>query len=99
MKSKVDIEKKYKVETWADVEFLACRSDKRVPGLGRELVTRAVAIMGERGVKVPNNFYRTCKPYRIFSQSVSLTQYVVLSVCHPVILSSCPPVPVSLLSK
>ena len=34
-------------------------------------------------------------PCMHFSQSVSLTQYVVLSV----LLSSCPPVPVSLLSK
>merc|ERR1739838_470499 len=52
MKSNVDIEKEYKVDAWADVEFLVCRSDKRGPGLGTELVRRAVGIMEERGVKV-----------------------------------------------
>ena len=31
----------------------------------------------------------------IFSQSVSLTQYVVLSACPPVRLSACPPVRLS----
>ena len=52
MKSNVDMAKEYMVDTWADVEFLVCRSDIRVPGLGTELVRRAVVIMEERGVKV-----------------------------------------------
>ena len=52
MKSKVDMEKEYGVDSWADVELLACRSDMRVSGLGTALVKRAVGIMEERGVKV-----------------------------------------------
>jgi len=52
MKSHINIEKEYKVNTWGDVEFLVCRSDTRVPGLGTELTRRAVEIMEQRGVKV-----------------------------------------------
>ena len=63
MKSNVNIEKEYKVDAWADVEFLVCRSDKRVPGLGTELVRRAVGIMEERGVKVKAYYLIGCRIY------------------------------------
>mgnify|MGYP001469014365 CR=1 FL=1 len=52
MKSHVDIARDFRVDTWADVEFLACHSEKRIPGLGTELVVRAVQKMQEVRVKV-----------------------------------------------
>ena len=52
MESKVDIVKNYKIKSWQYVDFLACRADKRVPGLGTELMKRAAKILDERGVKV-----------------------------------------------
>ena len=52
MKSHVDMTRDFHVDTWADVEFLACHSEKRIPGLGTELVARAVQKLQEMGVKV-----------------------------------------------
>ena len=52
MKSHVDIARDFHVDTWADVEFLACHSEKIIPGLGTELVVRAVQKMQEKRVKV-----------------------------------------------
>ena len=34
MKSHLAISQKYNVDSWADVEFLVCPSQHRVPGLG-----------------------------------------------------------------
>ena len=52
MKRQVDMEQSFKCISWADVEFLVCRDKERIPGLGTELVRRAVSIMHDRGVKV-----------------------------------------------
>ena len=52
MKSHVDMTRDFHVDTWADVEFLACHSEKRIPGLGTELIARAVQKLQEMGVKV-----------------------------------------------
>ena len=54
MKSHVDMTRDFHVDTWADVEFLACHSEKRIPGLGTELIARAVEKLQEMGVKVGN---------------------------------------------
>ena len=52
MKSHVNISHEFHVETWADVEFLACHSEKRIPGLGTELIARGVEKLQEIGQKV-----------------------------------------------
>ena len=52
MKSHVDISRDFHVGTWADVEFLACHAEKRIPGLGTELISRGVQKLQEMGVKV-----------------------------------------------
>ena len=52
MKSHVDIPRDFHVDTWADVEFLACHAEKRIPGLGTELIARGVQKLQEIGVKV-----------------------------------------------
>ena len=52
MKSHVDISRDFHVDTWADVEFLACHAEKRIPGLGTELIARGVQKLQEMGVKV-----------------------------------------------
>ena len=52
MKSHVDIPRDFRVDTWADVEFLVCHAEVRIPGLGTELVARGVQRLQEIGVKV-----------------------------------------------
>ena len=52
MKSHVDLARDYGVETWAEVELLACHSATRVPGLGTELIARGVQKLREDGVEV-----------------------------------------------
>ena len=52
MKKDLDVARDYGVEEWGDVMILACRSDRRTPGLGTELVRRGLEIMEDRGVKV-----------------------------------------------
>ena len=52
MKSHVDIPRDFHVDTWADVEFLVCHAEVRIPGLGTELVARGVHKLQEMGVKV-----------------------------------------------
>ena len=52
MKSHVDMSRDFHVDTWADVEFLACHAEKRIPGLGTELIARGVQKLREMGVKV-----------------------------------------------
>ena len=52
MKSHVDLARDFVADTWADIEFLACHSKNRIPGLGTELVATAVQKLQEMGVKV-----------------------------------------------
>ena len=52
MKNEMNIPRDYKVNTWSDVDFLVCRSDTRIPGLGTQLCKKALAILLQRGVKV-----------------------------------------------
>ena len=52
MKEDLDVARDYGVEEWGDVMILACRSDRRTPGLGTELLRRGLEIMEDRGVKV-----------------------------------------------
>ena len=48
----LDMARDYQVSTWGDVDFLVCRSDVRMPGLGTELGRRAVDMQHMRGVRV-----------------------------------------------
>ena len=52
MKKEMNIPRDYKVNTWSDVDFLVCRSDTRIPGLGTQLCKTALAILQQRGVQV-----------------------------------------------
>ena len=52
MQEEMNIPRDYKVNTWSDVNFLVCRSETRVPGLGTQLCKKALAILLQRGVKV-----------------------------------------------
>ena len=52
LKEDLDLHGDYGAEEWGDVMILTCRSDLRTPGLGTELVRRAVQTMQDRGVKV-----------------------------------------------
>ena len=52
LKEDLDLPGDYGAEEWGDVMILTCRSDLRTPGLGTELVRRAVQTMQDRGVKV-----------------------------------------------
>ena len=54
MRSHVDVSADYNVDTWADVEFVTCHSQIRVPGLATEIIRNGVSILKERGVKVSN---------------------------------------------
>ena len=68
MKEDLDVAGEFGVEEWADVMILACRADKRTPGLGTELVRRGVEIMEDRGVKVITGTATSHFSARIFSK-------------------------------
>jgi len=68
MKEDLDVAKDYGVEEWGDVMILACRSDRRTPGLGTELLRRGLEIMEDRGVKVITGTATSHFSARIFSK-------------------------------
>ena len=68
IKEDLDIARDYGVEEWGDVMILACRSDRRTPGLGTELVRRGLEIMEDRGVKVITGTATSHFSARIFSK-------------------------------
>ena len=61
MKSKLDVAGQYGVSQWAEVEFLVCHSQLRVPGLGTELVRIGTNMLADTGTKVnPDCHLVTC---------------------------------------
>merc|ERR1719318_1691622 len=64
----LDMARDYQVSTWGDVDFLVCRSDVRVPGLGTELSRRAVDMQLQRGVRVVTAIASSYYSARIFEK-------------------------------
>ena len=52
MKSELDVSSQYGVTQWAEVEFLVCHSEVRVPGLGTELIRIGTNMLADTGTKV-----------------------------------------------
>ena len=50
------------VDEWTDVEFLACHSQLRVPGLGTELVRIGIDMLAVQGTKVTELKHLAEKP-------------------------------------
>ena len=55
MRSHLDVGSQFGVSQWADLEFLACHSQRRLPGLGTELVRIGTNMLADTGTKVGNN--------------------------------------------
>ena len=75
MKSHVDISRDFHVDTWADVEFLACHAEKRIPGLGTELIARGVQKLQEMGIKVRTLSFHIELSYRFKVVTVHASSY------------------------
>ena len=52
MRSHLDVGSLFGVSQWADLEFLVCHSQRRVPGLGTELVRIGTNMLADTGTKV-----------------------------------------------
>ena len=56
------MQSQFGVDEWTDVEFLACHSQLRVPGLGTELVRIGMDMLAAQGTKVTKLKHLAEKP-------------------------------------
>ena len=66
MRTGVDVAAVGGAEQWAELVILCCREDRRVPGLGTALTSKALQLLSQRGTSVCITIATSAYSSRIF---------------------------------